>query len=107
MFSLNYLNSNISDLSLGQTKTQSRRNINAIFKYGYKNGWVDNFTISMIYSPYEVNGFITDALDSDYQLEGGAYGSAIQLKQDFKYVTWASNLSLNISDSSRDGPAHF
>ena len=107
MFSLNYLNSDISDLSLGQTKTQSRRNINAIFKYGYKNGWVDNFTISMIYSPYEVNGFITDALDSDYQLEGGAYGSAIQLKQDFKYVTWASNLSFNISDSSRDGPAHF
>lgn len=107
MMSVNYLTSDISDLSLGEVKTQSRTNINAIVKYGYRNGWVDALDLTLMYSPYEVDNFITDAKDSDFHLEGGAIGAVAALTEHFDFASWHSNLNFSMSDSSREGPAHF
>ena len=107
MVSVNYLTSDISDFSLGQPKTQSRRNINALVKYGYKNGWVDQLDISLMYAPYEVDNFIVDTKDSNFHLEGGAVGGVISLTENLSFATWHSNLNVNLSDSSRESPDHF
>lgn len=105
--SFNYLDSIISDISLSQTKKQERRNINALFKYSYRDGWIDSLDWSLIYAPYENHNFLKDTLNSDFKISGGATGTSVKLKHDFSSVYLSSEFNLSQSDNSREAPPHY
>jgi len=105
--SVSYLNSIISDISLGQTKEQQRRNTNALVKYSYRNGLVDTLDWSIIYAPYENLNFLKDTLNSDLKITGGAVGSTLNIMQDFSSMQIQSELSVSRSENSRKAPQHF
>ncbi len=107
MFNMNYLESTISDISLGKTKQQQRKNANALLKYGYRDGWVDMLDISLLYAPYEEDSFLKDVLNSDFHLEGGSVGGIINLSQETDLGLWQSNINLSQSSNSRTGPEHY
>lgn len=105
--SLNYTTSVISDVSLSELKTEQRSNLNALFKYSYRKGWVDFLDATILYSPYNSDDYLKDVLNSDYTLDGGAVGSTIKLEHDFNAFTLSSNFNANISEQSRTAPAHY
>jgi hypothetical protein len=102
-----YLESVISDISLQQTRTQERKNTNALIKYSYRNGWVDDLALSFIYAPYESHNYKKDVLNSDYITHGGAIGSTLNIKHDFSWSHLDSKLSYSQSENSREAPDHY
>ncbi|MBQ4832119.1 TonB-dependent receptor plug domain-containing protein [Pseudoalteromonas sp. MMG010] len=107
LVNVSYLESVISDISLQQTKTQERRNTNALIKYSYRKGWVDNLDLSFIYAPYENHNYKKDTLNSDYIIDGGAIGSALNIKHNFSWARLDSKLNFSRSENSREAPAHY
>jgi hypothetical protein len=102
-----YLESVISDVSLQETKTQERRNTNALVKYSYRKGWVDNLDLSFIYAPYESHQFKKDVLNSDFVINGGAIGSTLNINHDFSWARLESKLNYSHSENSREAPDNY
>lgn len=107
MINLNYLESTISDISLGESINQQRVNGNYLIKYQYKNGWVDDLSVKLLYAPYQSNNFLQDVLNSKYELQGGNQGFSTRLKHSFDLTDWVSEVDINQSDSSRTAPPHY
>ncbi|MEM9103887.1 MAG: porin, partial [Pseudomonadota bacterium] len=107
LFSANYLESIVSDISLGETKNKERSNINLLTKYSYRDGWLDQLDVSFIYAPYEEKDFLRDVLNSDYTTDGGAYGTALKINHALKYGELDFSLSGNLSEKSRQAPPHY
>lgn len=107
LLSATYLESDISELSLQQTQNQLRRNLNALFKYSYRNGWIDSADWTLLYTPYEDNSFLIDTINSEYQVDGGSIGTTFNITHDFNWMHLTSELSLSKSDNSRKAPQHY
>lgn len=107
LLSATYLESEISELSLQQPQNQLRRNLNALLKYSYRNGWVDSIDWTLLYAPYEDSSFLIDTINSDYRVDGGSVGTTFNLAHDFAWMHLTSELSLSKSDNSREAPPHY
>ena len=107
LFSVNYMQSEISDLSLQTMQTQKRTNINSLIKYSYRDGWIDKLDLTAMYSPYQSDAYLKDVAASDYKLEGGNMGLIANFANDTKFGYWDTKINYSRSDSSREGPEHY
>jgi hypothetical protein len=107
LINASYLESVISDVSLQQIRTQQRKNTNALVKYSYRDGWVDNVDLSFIYAPYENHNYKKDVINSDFIIDGGAIGSTLNIGHDFSWARLDSKLNFSRSENSREAPEHY
>jgi hypothetical protein len=107
LISANYLNSEISDISLQELVETSRENINVLVKYSLRDSWIDKLDWSMMYAPYQNKNLLTNVKDSWFTIDGGGLGSVLRLQQALPLGTWHTELSVNYSDNSRKAPSHY
>ncbi|MGL1956318.1 MAG: TonB-dependent receptor [Colwellia sp.] len=107
MLSANYLESDISKLSLQENVVTSRRNTNILFKYSLRDLGLDYLDWSVIYAPYENNNLLTNILDSDLTIQGGGLATTLNIKQQIGEGEWHSTLSINESKNSKKAPEHY
>lgn len=102
-----FLESVISDISLGKMTKSRRENINGQLKYSYRDGWVDKLDLSLIFAPYTSEEYLKDVLNSHYTLDGGSIGSTLNLGHDIAIGYLSVSLAVSKGKNSRRGPPHF
>lgn len=100
------LESSIPELSLAEFQDRTRSNTNLLMNFdtefaGYELRWGANYT------PYRSNNFITDALNSDFTLQGGGYGSQLRLRGRTVLGETTVRASYAYSDNDREAPRDF
>ena len=106
LVNMNYLESNISDISLGASKSQQRKNANILVKYQYRDGWIDDLSAKFVYAPYKSHTYLKDVLNSEHTINGGNQGLSLSLSEGFDLADWHSELNISQSDNSRQSPDH-
>lgn len=103
----NYTTSEITELSLNQPVPTDRENANILVKLTQRGVLVDKLTFTANYSPYVSNDIIANAIDSDFEIEGGGISSSIKLEHGFDTFSLKSQLSFAESYNSRYANPHF
>ncbi|MFZ8141175.1 TonB-dependent receptor plug domain-containing protein [Alteromonas macleodii] len=107
LVSANYTTSEISKLSLNQPVATERENANVLVKLTQRNLWVDKLTLTANYSPYTSNDIIANAIDSDFEIEGGGFSSSVKVEHGFDSFALESTLSFAESYNSRSANPHY
>ena len=107
LVSANYTSSDITELSLNQPVLTERENANVLVKLTQRDLWVDKLTLTANYSPYKSNDVIANAIDSDFEIEGGGFSSSVKVEHGFDVFTLESQLSFAKSYNSRFSNPHF
>ncbi|AGV54094.1 TonB-dependent receptor plug domain-containing protein [Alteromonas mediterranea] len=107
LVSANYTTSEISKLSLNQPVATERENANVLVKLTQRNLWVDKLTLTANYSPYTSNDIIANAIDSDFEIEGGGFSSSIKVEHSFDKFALESKLSFAESYNTRSANPHY
>ncbi|NDW23217.1 TonB-dependent receptor plug domain-containing protein [Alteromonas hispanica] len=103
----NYINSEITRLSLNQPVLTERENMNLLVSLTQRNLWLDKLQLTLNYSPYESRDLITNAKNSDFENQGGGINSTFQLQHAFELFTLDTRMSYTLSDNSRRANPHF
>jgi len=107
VFSGSYVDSISSDISLEETAYKKRHSSNLLFKYSMRDLWVDNLDWSFIYAPYQNEDYLKNVLNSGLTIEGGGYGSTLNIRHRLANSDISSKLQFNASDNSRTAPDHY
>jgi len=103
----NYLTSTVSDTSLGQVVLNERTSSNVLVKYSQRDTWIDSLDWSVIYAPYENKDQLKNVKDSALIIDGGGFGSTLNLSHQFDIGEVTSKLQFNTSDNSRQAADHY
>lgn len=107
LLSANYIESEITAISLNQGVLTKRQNANLLAKVTQKDLWVDEMSLTFNYSPYKSNDVVTNSLNGEFDIEGGGYSSNFRLSHGFESFTYKARVSYSESFNSRNAPPHF
>lgn len=107
LLSANYIESEITAISLNQPVLTKRQNANILAKVIQKNLWVDEMSLTFNYSPYKSDDVVTNTLNGEFDIEGGGYSSNFRLTHGFDHFTYKARVSYAESFNSRNSPPHF
>ena len=107
MFTANYLKSEVSEITFGRAETTNRESANLMIKYSQRDTWIDSLDWNLLYAPYTNQNHLKDVLNSQLDIDGGGFGSTLNLEHDFADVTWKGRLQFNRSENSRSAPPHY
>ena len=103
----NYLTSTVSGISLQQNTTKERSSSNVLLKYSQRDTLIDSIDFSVIYAPYQKEEGLKDTLNSNLTINGGGFGTTLNLNHQFDFGDANSKLQFNSSDNSREAPDHY
>lgn len=107
LINLNYLESTVSELSLGEMVATQRENTNLLLKYSQRDLWLDRVDLTATYAPYKNHNIQTNVKDSEFVVEGGGFSTALNLAEDLRLGQWSGKLSYSGSENSRDAADHY
>lgn len=106
LLNMNYLESNISELSLSQLVSTRRTSSNILARYSQRELWVDTLDISFTYAPYDDQNLLRNQLNSRFITEGGGMTGNIQFTEQLTWAELSGKLSYSHSENSRTAPQH-
>ncbi len=92
---------------LGQPKERSQTNYNGLIKYHHQVSNVDEIAITALYAPYLGNYFDEYAINSDFDIDGGASSLAFEWQHSAKWADVDTHVSWHQSQNSKTAPEYW
>lgn len=106
LININYLESEISELSLSQLVSTTRNSTNFLVKYSQRDLWLDNIDLTVTYAPYEDHNLLRNQLNSKYLTEGGGFSSNLSFSHQLAPGELSGKISYSYGENSRTSPQH-
>jgi len=106
LLSATQLESSIPELSLAEFRNRERSNTNLLANLNLPLGDWD-LRANVNATPYSSQNFITDALNSDFEIKGGGYGGSLHLDGLSPLGDTELRLSYSASTNDREAPRNF
>lgn len=89
---------------LGTLRLQSQTNYNGLIKYHHKLTKDDEVTFRYLYAPYQAEYFDTDAINSDYDIDGGGQSFLAKWQADREFGFMETQFDIRYSENSKTAP---